>query len=206
MELSSPWEKTPEGFYKGIITEDVTDCWYRARPQAIERDFLGRSYLVVGEPVVFETGPDHITANKKVIKQAVNIVRPFKEVGDYRTRREYCEVIGEGFAARMIGGGKLFIDQRTAPKKLRVGMVIRCGVKPPLKGFGCWATTFIEIVHQSADEFDWSSVPPEGEDIPTATTRLADVCPALQLGKSEPSSLLSDHLRSVPLRRIRRNA
>jgi hypothetical protein len=190
------WGRNEDGFSSGIIAEDVTDCWFHVRPRAVEQDSLGRAFLVEGEPVNFDEGTDHVTGNGKVIKQAANVRRFFKETADYRTRREYCEVADFQFVARMLGG-KLFIDRHTAPKHLRVGQVIRCEVRPPLKGEGTWCTANIEIIADDAGTFDWSSVPLEGEVIPSGATSISNC-----VVEAEKSILFTDRFRGTKLRNI----
>jgi hypothetical protein len=182
------WEEAE--FSNGTI-EDQHGNWFRVRGETIEADSIGRRYLVIGEPASFDEGPVHVTQKGKQIRTAINIRRPFKEGPDPRTHREVCEVRDENWLARMKGG--LLGIQRSDGLELYAGQVVRCGVEPPTQGT-TWRAVNIEVIHEDANTFDWSSVSPDGEAV-VESTAIPIVVPE--------SILLTDRYRGRKLRNIK---
>jgi hypothetical protein len=195
--IVTKWEETIEGSSGTIQTSDGD--WYKVSGGFIESDTVGRVYLEINEPVVFEVGEDHITGNGKRIRTAVNVRRPFKDVTtEWRTHREYCEVLDRNWLLR-IYGGRLSLSYNDCAVVIQPRFVVTCGAKPPEKG-QVWRAYDVKVVSENAETFAWESIPRDGFSVETPVAS-----PAPATNETE-SALLSDRLRGVKLKHIRRSA
>ncbi len=149
------WKQTTE-FSSGYI-HDQDDNWYSVAGKEVEADSIGRVFLDVGEPVLFD--PAVRKKNKsgtKTYRAATNVKRPRKETGiDPKAHRELVMVRDDcDFMVRGLGG--LLTIRFEDRDGISPGMIFEVSVREA-PGYKTWGAVDLKWIANSEEEVtDWN--------------------------------------------------
>jgi hypothetical protein len=150
------WCQTTE-FASGYITDEGNN-WYSVGGKDVEADSIGRVFLEIGEPVLFDPAVRKKTkSGTKTYKAATNVKRPQKETGiDPKTHRELVMVRDDcDFMVRRLGG--LLTVGFEDRDGISPGMIFEVGVREA-PGFKTWRAVDLKwIANSEEDVVDWDS-------------------------------------------------
>lgn len=150
------WTQTEDQAYGIIRGED--DRRYEVSGKEVEKDCIGRYFLVAGETVEFQPKKSSwVRAGHGRQSIATAIVRPGKAVDiDPDTHTEYCKVKDTHWLLRSIGGLLTTASDEPERDLLSYGQIVQCNVRPDGE-FKTWRAINMKIVAHSEEDMDWSA-------------------------------------------------